>query len=484
MVLWLAALGSCFVARLLFVDWLHLAAPYDTDYETPAYATTEVILRGLNPYAPEVYAEPPFVLTMYTPLYFGLAAALNALGGHPFFAGRLITVLSSLAIGVMMTLCARRRAMGALLVGAVSGMWFVIDNTAQYRPDMMGIALAFGGVLAARRPTPRRLAFAGVLLLLALAAKQNLVSAGAAVSVALLVRDRRVGVRFVAGLLAGGLAALAFFHAVFGPGVWTSTLGIPALGRFTWAHGLGNLTRAGGQPFVLAVLVLVGVVIGTGHRRAAAADGDDQLPLRHDPALWWAAIATVVQLVGVFREGGGPNYFIEPTLAWCCVAGRTLPDVRARLVQVALAVVALIGTSDLMLAPARTYSAVSLASDDARRKLSASLEATITQLAGPGAVVVHPQFSRHAVEVSREVVINDPWLYGEAWRSGLLPRQAFDDAIAAQRFDVIMLSTPRGPRAAHALDDETLRPLIAAHYQLVNQDGAFEYWLRAAPPDG
>jgi hypothetical protein len=477
--LWLAALATFFVARLLFVDWLHLGAAYDTDYETGSFASTEVLWRGLNPYAAEVYAAPPFVLTMYTPAYFGLAALLGD-APHPFFGGRLITAVSLLIIGALLVATARRRALGGLLFGGVCGLWFVLENAAQYRPDMMAIACAAGAVVAARRPTTRRLIVAALLVLVALATKQNSVASGAAIVVSLVLRAPTRGLRFAGALLGAGLVLLVAFHIGFGPGFWTSTLEIPAMGQFSLPHGLQHLARMARQPFCVPFVASVLVFVWG---RRGPAGNDDSPALSDDPALWWALFATLVQGVGLFREGSSVNYGLEPILAWCFVAARSPLRVGGRARSVLLLIVGLLGTSDLVSAPARTFSAVSVATDEARRQYKASLRATVRQLAGSDALVVHPQFSRHAVEVSRHVVINDPWLYGDAWRRGLLPQEAFETALATHHFDVVMLSTERGPRGAHAISDEVLLPMVRAHYQLAHRDAAFEYWVPRAAGD-
>ena len=92
-----AALTLALAARIGSVAADQFSAPWDLVFETPNLGTIKLIQGGKNPYDPEIYAAPPFIITLYTPLYHYLVAALPEHSGNPFFTGRLVSMLSLLA---------------------------------------------------------------------------------------------------------------------------------------------------------------------------------------------------------------------------------------------------------------------------------------------------------------------------------------------------------------------------------------------------
>jgi hypothetical protein len=90
--------------------------------------------------------------------------------------------------------------------------------------DPLAVALSGLCLLALRRPTPRRVELAAVLAVLAVATKQTYLAAGAAGALYLLLRDRRLALRYllVGSGAAAALAGLATL--IWGQGFWFSIL--------------------------------------------------------------------------------------------------------------------------------------------------------------------------------------------------------------------------------------------------------------------
>ena len=77
-----------------------MSFPYDLDYYEGHELRNAVLLsEGTSIYTP--LNEPPYVPSTYTPLYSIVAAALIKILGVGFFAGRFLTFISSLIIGVL-----------------------------------------------------------------------------------------------------------------------------------------------------------------------------------------------------------------------------------------------------------------------------------------------------------------------------------------------------------------------------------------------
>jgi hypothetical protein len=213
----LVALAALVVAglsagRAVPVSRDQLSAPFDIQYETPNLRTIELVRAGRSPYAPEVYAQPPFWITLYTPLYHGVVASLPADASNPYFTGRAVGLVCTLIAALAMAWAGRASPWSALLlVGAFFLVRPVTQNAALLKNDTLGLACSVLAVLAGWR-APRSttwIAVSATLSVLAIASKQSFLAAPAAIEVYLWLRDRRSSLVF-AGMAGGlGLAALA-----------------------------------------------------------------------------------------------------------------------------------------------------------------------------------------------------------------------------------------------------------------------------------
>src|SRR5207248_6379023 len=70
-----------------------LRAPFDLVFESPNLATIKSLGNGINVYDPSFFNGPPFIFTLYTPLYHLICAAMPMSAANPFLVGRLVALV-------------------------------------------------------------------------------------------------------------------------------------------------------------------------------------------------------------------------------------------------------------------------------------------------------------------------------------------------------------------------------------------------------
>jgi hypothetical protein len=130
------------------------------------------LLRGEPLYQP--LGRPPYSVAAYTPLYYGLAAGLQAVFGPGFAPGRLLSLLAGLSVVCLVASLAARRA-GDRRAGWFAGLLFLALGLpgaypfsslpapypswltltypyypwmALYKEDVLGVALSVGAIAA------------------------------------------------------------------------------------------------------------------------------------------------------------------------------------------------------------------------------------------------------------------------------------------------------------------------------------------------
>jgi len=314
----LACLPAAAACATLSAAAVAVVRPGALDYAEPVvYGQALRITWGQSLYQP--IDRPPLTVAAYTPLFYWIAAALQALVGPGFGPGRVLSLVCGAATAVMVGGIAGHRAGGAW-VGVFAGPLFLALGFPRdrddppwlglYRVDLLGVALSMAAiaVLSARRGTPSIVA-AGVLSGLALLCKQT----------------------FVAALLAG--APWLFIQrptsgAFVFVGVAAFTFAIPCfLLEATSGAFLQNTVEANLNPFYAVVaeyllpafvrmqwlpLLLAGIYLGLGR---------PWLSVRPRLlVLYWAASS--LSLLGLGKIGAGSNYWIELAAATAILAAR------------------------------------------------------------------------------------------------------------------------------------------------------------------
>ena len=274
-VLWRPALLGVLAVAAAFnlgLALVHLARIDETRYgESLIYGHAARLLHGQALYQP--IDAPPDTVANYTPLYYGLAATLQALFGPGFLSGRLVSFVSALLLaGLVGRLAwvrtrARWPAMAAALLFIGLGLVGPIPWSAGYKEDLLAVTLAVGSVVALDAARSRLgLVGAGLLAGAAIMTKQSLVGPALAGTLWLVLCRPRSAHRYAAagwyaaavGVVAvgGALALELSTHAFLG-----NTLGGNSHQPFdplTFQYNLAQLAAFQAAPAVLALVAVVG----------------------------------------------------------------------------------------------------------------------------------------------------------------------------------------------------------------------------------
>lgn len=258
-------------------------------------------------------SEPPFVVSVYTPLYTSLVALQIAMGLPGLLAARLLSLLSATLLAGVIGISGRRWA-GAVapiaaflfLLAPLQRSWLMVA-----RPDYTAALLSALGVLVvARGAAGPGLLWAAPLLAAAILTKQSYVAAALAVTIFLIARSPRRGLAFAASLavlLAGAAAALSWYS----DGWFLFHTVTANRNPFSWANAwtLAGKFLASHAPELLLMSPALAAL--------AAARRLSIFGL-------YAIIAAAVSLSSG-KLGSDSNYFIEPLAALALLAANEFP---------------------------------------------------------------------------------------------------------------------------------------------------------------
>ena len=325
---WLLLVGALVLAFLLLGPVvtipLHIPVNYNEGWD--AYFAQRAVTPGTGPLYP-----PPgsLVFNNYPPLSFYLVGAFGLVVGDMIVAGRIISLLSLLASGVLLGVCVRR--LGGSLRGAVAAsLLLLLYASSVYReyvavndPQWLAHALMLGGLavlLRSRDVTKlpsRDVILAALLMLAGGFVKHNLVAMPVAVTIWLAWLNRRAAMTWFIAAAIGLCAGLALIDAVDGHAAFADIL---QHRRLFLAR---RMTKAIGRLLPLVPMAIMAAAVLA------------RSPRRH-PALLllvlFASIATVVGVVQRMGEGVYYNAHFETLIALCLSAGLALsPDFGTRL---------------------------------------------------------------------------------------------------------------------------------------------------------
>lgn len=207
------ALGLMHIACVI---GLHV--PFDPNEGWNAYFAQAAMATG-SPYP----AAKSLMIDNYPPLSFFLIGGFAKLTGDAVIAGRIVALAALFALALGIETAARRMgctrteaAFAALFFTA--GVMLTSDYAGMDDPQMLGHAVAIGGLLAVLREprTPRGMVQAALLFALAFFIKHNLVVLPLAAAAWLALLDRRMAATFAASGLIFALIGLGLFKQAFG----------------------------------------------------------------------------------------------------------------------------------------------------------------------------------------------------------------------------------------------------------------------------
>ncbi len=269
-------------------------------------------------YPADGWTEPPVVLTLYPPVYFVAAAAVDRwLESEGTFLGLRIVSLLAFAgvLGLLAYHAVRRRAPFAWLLALSAAALmtpglFRLAGAAQ--ADMLALFFTWAGLAAVLeteegvvRPGVLPLTLAAAAFLLAFLSKQSFVAAPAALVLALALGSRmRAAVAFAVGLAAAALGVVFLIDAFTGGGYLANTLGA-LTGDASFANLRATLVESEPLqwlPVVVAVLLAV-----RGRMRFGL------------PEIYLLGSATL-HTTAMVKTGSSVNYLLEPTFALLLLA--------------------------------------------------------------------------------------------------------------------------------------------------------------------
>ncbi len=214
---WLAiAMGAAFIALVLTLSILRLAYPYEIEWMEGAMVDHAIRVLAGKP----IYTAPSlhFVAWLYPPLYYYAVAAVMKFTGIGFFAGRIVsfvsTLLTALAVGWMVKRLTANRIFAFLTIALyfatyrVTGFFFDL-----VRNDAFFTFLAVASVLPAffkRRSSPF---ISGVLLALAFLAKQQAIFFLPPLALCFWLRNKKEGIAFLLSALVPGVLSILVLNA-------------------------------------------------------------------------------------------------------------------------------------------------------------------------------------------------------------------------------------------------------------------------------
>lgn len=216
----------------LAIAWNDVRKPFEIDY-----AEGIVIWQALRVFDFAAMFHPineyPHVVFHYTPVYHLVLRAAMPLIGDPLFAGRLISLLSTLWTAAVIALLVYRVSAG--YVSRAARIWAAIFTVAvllqtpaviawmaHARVDMLALALQYTAlVCVVLYPSSRlSLAVAALLLLAGVYTKQNMLPIAASAILVVAMGSVKRAAAMTIGLAVAGFAILAACMSLTGGGVW------------------------------------------------------------------------------------------------------------------------------------------------------------------------------------------------------------------------------------------------------------------------
>lgn len=483
-------ISAIFLTRWVLVSQQQLGVPFDLVHETPNLSTIKIIQENQNPYAPEVYDRPRFILTMYTPLYHFLVAALPENSANPFWTGRLVSWLAMTLAAAAMFFVApgdtssswlRRIGTPALGVVCFLSLWPVTSNTAFLKNDPLGLMFSVWAIvlLANRRQQACWVIVAALFCVLALATKQTFVSSAIAGSLYLIVADRSKFAVFAISGLGFGIVFLVMAQLVWGSGFWHSTLGAIRQpiepGHFLFISRIMFT-----QPLAIVVAITGLISIAWSTRSNA------MLTLNESPFVLYVVTTTMVLLLTVGKVGSSTNYFIEPFLAvlmWIVYVVQRTPSVRvlARSAWLPTAVIVFVA-SELVWAKPTRYTFVTPEIRQQRLEyldgIRRNVAALNLQTNAPRIVNLFTHLDTY--NVTETDFLNDPFLFYCIWNDGVQSPQTFIDSVRDHEFDVIMVQSESA--APQFVMPDAVRQAIQQAYLVRRSGQSIDYLVPRSKP--
>lgn len=313
--------------------------PFELDYGEGTVWQQALLIPG--PFMYGDITRYPFIVFQYPPFYHLVVKGLAATGIDMLVAGRTVSFVSALVVGVVVTCLAfqmapRSVARTARVTGsAIAGLTVFCYNpvvawTPLMRVDMLAVALGFLAVLCAVTSPgrPWRLYAGLALFMLAMFTKQTSIAAPLATLPVMLLVDRRRTLTASFVFTVVGLALLLLLEVRTGGGFLRRIL-LYNLNRYRFDLLVGGIVRQ--WPHTIFLLFTLGGVISlwrrlAGERRWATRhafirDAAESIDTRCLLIVTLYLIITTLMLPMLGKSGAAENYLIEWMCVWSVIIG-------------------------------------------------------------------------------------------------------------------------------------------------------------------
>ena len=463
--------------RLQTVVRWQLTAPFDLVFESPNLATINALRHGVNVYSSSFFDAPPFVFTLYTPLYHLLCAAMPASATNPFFAGRLIAFvfMMSAVLGVLWVSKPRHWIWIILVTGLFLLLHPVSSNLVFLKND--GTALFFSVLailIVSKAPrTHLRLAAAALSCVLAIASKQVFVAASAACFVYLLLEQRRDALRFGGYYLLFAAVAAALAQALWGNGFWWCVFHAPRM-PFSADQFITQWRLMLRQPvFLLLFAAWIVTAAEYLYRRRGRS---------LNPFLIYFLCSGVVLLLTVGKPGSSTNYFIEWSLAGVLWLVSILPSSLPQKINPALLAGLCLAVTlcELATATPRDFALGDPGFIAVRQQLHEALTQEAKSLAPRADPLRVLNFAGASTffDWPGKTSVNDPYLYTLLWEHGILKPDAMIRELHSQQYQLVVFRSDAVLAPSDRADGMgQIMKSLRESYRLAGYGVFLQYWV-------
>jgi hypothetical protein len=303
------ALSLSIIAAATALTWLVFDLDHKSYGEGPILAMCERM--RVESVSASWMHEPPYTLSCYGPAYYWLTNVLARAGGWQlsFVPGRLIAVMSTLAIAGLLAVTAGRATKNAQ-IGLTTALIFLVslpvnDWVPHARVDMLALIFAAAAYLSVSIK-PSRVLLPAALIVAGSLAKPTIAFSAAPICAHLLATRRLRETALFAALVAGfGGAAWLVVQRISEGFFLTAVLAGNRNPMHLW-HGYFFTYLFLVCPLAVVALLVTGSTLVISPQRFA----------RSLFSLGFA-ISLAISAVAVCKRGAELNYFLEPTMLGC-----------------------------------------------------------------------------------------------------------------------------------------------------------------------
>lgn len=468
---------SAMTFRLVTACQYQLFAPFDITYETPVVATVKLIQEGHNPYDESFYMRPPYVMTMYTPVYHYVVAGVSPFTGeNRFLPGRLVSMASLIGVIILPLRFAtglREAFLLAMCSSLLIGYSPTISEGLTVRMDLLAVLFSVFAISSIHKllsenvgDSSRKQLWGAILAvffaLMAIATKQNSISASITLLLSTIIFARPIFTRVLSiYCVSAALAAIAFSVA-WGEGFWFSILKLPQ-NPFYFSTGKRVLLQVFSEPMAISLLLLSWMTFTW---RKLYLPQKVWTPI----TIFWV-VSQVLFFCSIWKVGAGATYFFEPCVACTLVIARALTQPSLPVLRsVLLFCLAFAALSVSVLKLERDYTSANEEIIVAREQITSHVRDIVGRITPPDPRIVNFDLPIFNFDLVANPHVNDPGLARIVWGNGVLKTDSIIEELRQQNYDLVIvrkldLDGTAVPRNAPLTSD--VREALQENYEIV-----------------